>query len=89
MMNRKNISLNDIITEDVLYWRKDFTLTVNTVNDVPDMLQSPECFVIVEDSVAATVVLYNINDDIFIQYLNYYRIFLILYTNLVQLHYSQ
>ena len=89
MIYRNNISSNDIITEDVLYWRKNFTLTVNTVNDAPDMLQSPECFAIVEDSVAATVVLYNINDDIFIQYLNYYRIFLILYTNHVKLHYSQ
>ena len=88
-MYRNNISSNDIITEYVLYWRNDFTLTVNAVNDAPDMLQSPECFAIVEDSVAATEVFYKINDDMFIQYLNYYRIFLILYTNLVQLHYSQ
>ena len=92
MINRVDISSDYIIEEQIisdLYRFNNFTLTVNTVNDVPDMLQSPECFAIVEDSVAATVVFYKINDDMFIQYLNYYRIFLILNINLVQLHYSQ
>ena len=54
------ISSNNIRSEkisDVLYWRNNFTLTVNTVNDAPVLLQPLEGLEIVEDSRAAAVVL--------------------------------
>ena len=49
-------SLDVIMTvkiSDDLYQRKDFTLTVNAVNDAPVLLQPLECLEIVEDSGAA------------------------------------
>ena len=55
-----DISSNNILSEkisDVLYWRNNFTLTANVVNDAPVLLQPLEGLEIVEDSGAAAVVL--------------------------------
>ena len=63
MIYSVEIILYDIITENItdnLYQSSDFTLTVNAVNDAPVLLQPLEVLEIVEDSGAASVVLYTI-----------------------------
>ena len=46
-----------MIYSDDMYWRSDFTLTVNAVNDAPVLLQPLEDLEIVEDSGAAAMVI--------------------------------
>ena len=63
MIYSVDISKDDITTENIasnLYLHNYFTLTVNAVNDAPVLLQPLESLEIVEDSVAAAVVLYTI-----------------------------
>ena len=63
MIYSVEIRIDDITTAKIasnLYLRNYFTLTVNTVNDAPVLLQSLESLEIVEDSGAASVVLYTI-----------------------------
>ena len=60
MIYSVDISSNNILSEkisDVLYWRNNFTLTANAVNDAPVLLQPLEGLEIVEDSRVAAVVL--------------------------------
>ena len=63
MIYSRKINLDYVIKEKIirnLYRRNDFTLTVNTVNDAPVLLQSLDSLEIVEDSGAASMVLYTI-----------------------------
>ena len=63
IINIIDINSDGIITmkfSNYLYLYNDFTLTVNAVNDAPVLLQSLESLEIVEDSGAASVVLYTI-----------------------------
>ena len=63
MIYSVDISTDDITTVKIasnLYLRNYFTLTVNAVNDAPVLLQLLEGLEIVEDSGAASVVLYTI-----------------------------
>ena len=60
MIYSVDISTDDIITANFvsdLYLRNNFTLTVNTVNDAPVLLQSFEYLIILGDSGAAAMVL--------------------------------
>ena len=74
-ISAKNIIIVDIIC--VLYLNNNFTLTANAVNDAPVLLQPLKDLEILEESGAAMVVHYSTYDYVFIQHLNYYRIFLI------------
>ena len=63
MIYSVDISTDDITTAKIvsnLYLYNYFTLTVNAVNDAPVLLQPLEGLEIVEDSGAASVVLYTI-----------------------------
>ena len=63
MIYSVDISKDDITTAKIvskLYLRNYFTLTVNAVNDAPVLLQSLDSLEIVEDSGAASMVLYTI-----------------------------
>ena len=55
-----DIQADNIIREEIisdLFWSEDFTLTVSSVNDAPVLLQPIECLEILEDLVAAAMVL--------------------------------
>jgi len=55
-----DIRTDYMIREEIISefsWSKDFTLTVSSVNDAPVLLQPIECLEILEDSVAAAMVL--------------------------------
>ena len=57
MLYSVDISSDGITMGGDLYWRYEFTLTVNAVNDAPVLLQPLEGLEIVEDSGAAALVL--------------------------------
>ena len=60
MLYSVDISSDEIMMGGDLYWRYEFTLTANAVNDAPVLLQPLEGLEIVEDSESAAVVLYTI-----------------------------
>ena len=57
MLYSVDISSDEITMGGDLYWRFEFTLTVNAVNDAPVLLQPFEDLEILGDSGAAAVVL--------------------------------
>jgi len=56
MLYSVDISSAEITIGSDLYWLYEFTLTVNTVNDAPVLLQPLEALEILEDSWAAAMV---------------------------------